>query len=104
MEKGKTETETSEDDSEDTEHSSKCRNPYLRFLNQLAEDENCVMMAGLQSWLGFAGSMTGTGSSVLNKSRNKNPWVKQERPALDETLQKAAEDRMHKIQLIFVLG
>ena len=59
MGKGKTETKTSEDDSEDTEHSSKCQNPYLRFLNQLAEVDNSGMMSGLQSWLGFAGSVTG---------------------------------------------
>ena len=103
MGKGKKETETSEDDSEDTEHSRKCRNPYLRFLNQLAEDEHSGMMSGLQSWLGFAGSMTGTGSSILNKSRTKNPWVKKEIPAPDETLQKAAEDRMHKISTDFCI-
>ena len=103
MGKGQKETETSEDDSEDNEHSSKCQNPYLRFLNQLAEDEHSGMMSGLQSWLGFAGSMTGTGSSILNKSRTKNPWVKKEIPAPDETLQKAAEDRMHKISTDFCI-
>ena len=81
MGKGKAsqKTATSGDSNEENEVTKKCRNPYLKFVNHLAEVETGGVMSGLQSWLGFAGSMTGTGSSILNKSAKKNPWVKEER-------------------------
>ena len=57
-------------------------NPYIDFLDNIgddAEDDMGGLMGGLKSWLGFAGSMTGTGSNVLTDSQSNKPWQRSEK-------------------------
>ena len=55
-------------------------NPYAVFLDNVkdstTEEEGAGLMGGLKSWLGFAGSMTGTGSTVLSEPMAGKPWLK----------------------------
>ena len=58
-------------------------NPYIEFLDNIGDDPEediagAGLMGGLKSWLGFAGSMTGTGSNVLSDSQTNKPWLRSE--------------------------
>ena len=89
--------ETNEQTKSSEEVIDECRNPYLKFLNNLVDDETPELISSLQSWLGFAGSMTGAGGNIITKSKKKTPWKKEEEKKLDETMAKKAEATMHKI-------
>ena len=93
--------ETNEQTKSSEEVIDECRNPYLKFLNNLVDDETPELISSLQSWLGFAGSMTGAGGNIITKSKKKTPWKKEEEKKLDETMAKKAEATMHKISSEF---
>ena len=80
-----TEKEDEAEDSEDEEEvagraaASRHPNPYAEFLAAITdspEEEGAGLMGGLKSWLGFAGSMTGTAASVLGDSGPNKPWLR----------------------------
>ena len=53
------------------------RNPYRLFLAGLEEDreDSLDLLLGLRSWLGFAGSLLGSGSTVMARAvRNKRSF------------------------------
>ena len=54
------------------------RNPYRVFLAGLPEEDRedgLDLLLGLRSWLGFAGSLLGTGSTVMARAaRNKRSF------------------------------
>ena len=69
------------DDGQDKTHVvGESGNPYAEFLDNVkdssTEDEGAGLMGGLKSWLGFAGSMTGTGSTVLSEPMAGKPWLR----------------------------
>ena len=80
-----TEKEDEGEESEDEEEvagraaASRHPNPYAEFLAAITdspEEEGAGLMGGLKSWLGFAGSMTGTAASVLGDSGPNKPWLR----------------------------
>ena len=80
-----TEKEDEAEESEDEEEvagraaASRHPNPYAEFLAAITdspEEEGAGLMGGLKSWLGFAGSMTGTAASVLGDSGPNKPWLR----------------------------
>ena len=78
-------------------------NPYAEFLETIGdfqEDEGGGLMGGLKSWLGFAGSMTGTGAAVLSEPQAGRPWTRVEKTG-DDNMTKKAEEHMNKIATDF---
>ena len=79
-------------------------NPYFVFLDAVSgeeeeEGESPGVMPGLQSWLGFAGSLGGnevTSLSSVNIVPVKRPWLKNEKSS-EEGMSKKAEEHMSKI-------
>ena len=58
-------------------------NPYLKFLKNLPseeEDDSQGLLTGLQSWLGFAGSMMGPETAMMTRTfvRKKQKYSKSE--------------------------
>ena len=75
-------------------------NPYAEFLDTIGdfqEEESEGLMGGLKSWLGFAGSMTGTGSAVLSEPQAAKPWTKTGHKTGEDAMTKRAEEHMSKI-------
>jgi len=75
-------------------------NAYAEFLDNLGsevEDEGAGLMGGLKSWLGFAGSMTGTGAGVLADPQASKPWVVKPDRSGEDALTRKAEEHMNKI-------
>ena len=59
------------------------KNPYLKFLKNLPseeDDESQGILSGLQSWLGFAGSMMGPDTAMMTRSiiKKKQKYSKSE--------------------------
>ena len=59
------------------------RNPYLKFLKNLPseeEDDSQGLLTGLQSWLGFAGSMMGPETAMMTRTfvKKKQKYSKSE--------------------------
>ena len=59
------------------------RNPYIKFLKNLPseeEDESQGLLSGLQSWLGFAGSMMGPENAMMSRNfiKKKQKYSKSE--------------------------
>ena len=80
-------------------------NPYFVFLDAVSgeeeegEGDSPGVMGGLQSWLGFAGSLGGnevTNLSSVNIHPAKRPWLKNEK-SNEEGMSKKAEEHMSKI-------
>ena len=78
-------------------------NPYGVFLDAVAgedddkEDRNKGLIGGLKSWLGFAGTLSQTGSAPSAPAdQQKPPWLKGENTG-DDTMTKKAEENMTKI-------
>ena len=74
-------------------------NPYADFLDTVGdfqEEEIGGLIGGLKSWLGFAGSMTGTGAAVLSEPQTSRPWTRGPKTG-DDTMTKKAEEHMNKI-------
>ena len=77
----------------------KTENPYAEFLDTIGdfqEEDGGGLMGGLKSWLGFAGSMTGTSSAVLSEPQTGRPWSRAEKTG-DDNMTKKAEEHMSKI-------
>ena len=78
--------------------------PYIIFLDAVSgeeeeEGESPGVMGGLQSWLGFAGSLGGnevTNLSSVNINQVKRPWLRHEK-SNEEGMSKKAEEHMAKI-------
>ena len=82
---------------------TKMENPYAEFLDTIGEfqdDDGGGLMGGLKSWLGFAGSMTGTGAAVLSEPQTGKPWTRAEKTG-DDNMTKKAEEHMNKIATDF---
>ena len=79
-------------------------NPYFIFLEAVSGEEEEMgdipgVMGGLQSWLGFAGSLGGnevTNLSGVNINQVKRPWLRHEK-SNEEGMSKKAEEHMTKI-------
>ena len=74
-------------------------NPYAEFLDTIGdfqEEDGGGLMGGLKSWLGFAGSMTGTGAAVLSEPQAARPWTRGEKTG-DDNMTRKAEEHMNKI-------
>ena len=79
-------------------------NPYFIFLDAVSGEEEDLgdspgVMGGLQSWLGFAGSLGGnevTNMSSVNINQVRRPWLKHEK-SNEEGMSKKAEEHMTKI-------
>ena len=79
-------------------------NPYFIFLDAVSGEEEELadipgVMGGLQSWLGFAGSLGGnevTSLSSVNINQVKRPWLRHEK-SNEEGMSKKAEEHMAKI-------
>ena len=79
-------------------------NPYFIFLEAVSGEEEEMgdipgVMGGLQSWLGFAGSLGGnevTNLSGVNLNQVKRPWLRHEK-SNEEGMSKKAEEHMTKI-------
>ena len=91
-EERKSDEEDEERQSEEEEDPVKDRsyNPYKDFLNTIGEGEEeeaqgAGLMGGLKSWLGFAGSMTGTGErSHMSLAKCEQSGVKCEQSATEK--------------------
>ena len=97
----KSQASTSADfSSDEIQRVGKGLNPYVEFLDNIGEheeeEEGSGLMGGLKSWLGFAGSMTGTGGAVVGEPQAAKPWVKGEK-AGEDTMTRKAEENMSKI-------
>ena len=82
-----------------TSSSKQINNPYADFLDTVGdfqEEEIGGLIGGLKSWLGFAGSMTGTGSAVLSEPQMVRPWIKGPRTG-EDNMTKKAEEHLSKI-------
>ena len=82
---------------------NKIENPYAEFLDTIADyqdEDGGGLMGGLKSWLGFAGSMTGTGAAVLSEPQAGRPWTRMEKTG-DDNMTKKAEEHMNKIATDF---
>ena len=78
---------------------TKMENPYAEFLDTIGdfqEEDGGGLIGGLKSWLGFAGSMTGTGAAVLSEPQTGKPWTRTEKTG-DDNMTKKAEEHMSKI-------
>ena len=79
-------------------------NPYFIFLDAVSGEEEELgdvpgVLGGLQSWLGFAGSLGGnevTSLSSFNINQVKRPWLRHEK-SNEEGMSKKAEEHMAKI-------
>ena len=79
-------------------------NPYFIFLDAVSGEEEELgdspgVMGGLQSWLGFAGSLGGnevTNMSSVNINQVRRPWLRHEK-SNEEGMSKKAEEHMSKI-------
>ena len=55
----------------------KANNPYLAFLASLPDEagedaeDGLDLLFGLRSWLGWAGSLIGPGSSIMSRAARK---------------------------------
>ena len=82
---------------------NKMENPYAEFLDTIGDfqdEDGGGLMGGLKSWLGFAGSMTGTGAAVLSEPQTGRPWTRVEKTG-DDNMTKKAEEHMNKIATDF---
>ena len=78
---------------------AKVDNPYAEFLETIGdfqEEDGGGLIGGLKSWLGFAGSMTGTSAAVLSEPQTGKPWTRTEKTG-DDNMTKKAEEHMSKI-------
>ena len=86
-----------------TKSLNQMENPYAEFLDTIGDfqdDDGGGLMGGLKSWLGFAGSMTGTGAAVLSEPQTGKPWTRVEKTG-DDNMTKKAEEHMSKIATDF---
>ena len=86
--------------SDEVQRVGKGTNPYAEFLDNIGdnevEEDAGGLLGGLKSWLGFAGSMTGSGAAAASEPQAAKPWVKGEK-AGEDAMTRKAEENMSKI-------